>query len=116
MIEYNDEYGAYVLEFDDVIVCWDEEPDENGEQLAEEVRNAYLGNIRHIAAVIFDEIKDIFPVSDIDDVIAKLGRPQIDPDNGQVSYCENQFDDMHTISFEYTDDEFNEIEYVSVDG
>ena len=38
------------------------------------------------------------------------------PDNGQVTYCESRFDDGHIISFEYLDDDFNEIQYVSVDG
>ena len=116
MIDYNEEYGAYLIEFDDAVICWDDEPDDGCMQTAEDVRNAYQNNIRHIAEVIYDEIKDMFDLADADEVIAKLGRPMIYPDNGQVTYCDSRFDDMHIISFEYLDDTFDEIEYVSVDG
>lgn len=58
----------------------------------------------------------MFDITDVDEVVSKLGKPQIYPDNRQVSYCENSFDDAHIISFEYLDDEFNEIEYVLIDG
>ena len=40
MIEYNDEYGAYALELDDMTICWDDEPDDSAEQMAESVREA----------------------------------------------------------------------------
>lgn len=115
MIEYNEEYGAYTIEFDDVVICWQDEPDD-GSQIAEDVRNAYNHNIRHIAETIYDEIKDMFDVKDVDEVISKLGKPMIDPDNGQVTYCNSSFDTIHVISFEYLDDAFNDIQYVSVDG
>ena len=113
---FNDDIGAYTLEFDDVIICWEEEPENDYEEYANDVRNAYNRNIKHIAEAIFDEIKDMFDIKDVDEVISKLGKPQIDPDNGQVVYCESSFDDSHIITLEYLDDEFNEIEYVSVDG
>lgn len=116
MLNYNDDYEAYVLEFDDAIICWEEEPDKDYEEIANDIRQSYNRNIKHIAETIYDEIKDMFDIADVDEVISKLGKPQINPDNGQVVYCENSFDDTHIISFEYLDDEFNEIEYVSVDG
>ena len=116
MLKYNDDYEAYILEFEDVIFCWYEEPDENYEEIANALRKAYNRNIRHIAEAIYAEIKDIFDVTDVDEVISKLGKPQIYPDNGQVTYCEQTFDDSHIIDFEYLDDEFNEIEYISIDG
>ena len=116
MIGYNDEYDAYVIEFDDAVICWNEEPEADCEQTAAEVREVYLRNIEAIAAVIYDEIKTIFQVSGVDEVIKKLGRPQIHPDDGQVTYCEHSFDDQHIISFEYLDDAFEDIQYVAVDG
>lgn len=116
MIAYNEELDAYAVELDDAVICWDDEPEEHGEQIADAVRSAYYRNIKHIAEVIYDEIKDTFDVSGVDDVISKLGKPMIYPDNGQVTYCESRFDDGHIISFEYLDDDFNEIQYVSVDG
>lgn len=116
MLEYNDDYEAYILEYEDVIICWEEEPDEGYEKIANDVRNAYNRNMKHIAEAIYGEIKEMFDITDVDEVISKLGKPQIYPDNGQVAYCENSFDDAHIISFEYLDDEFNEIEYVLIDG
>ena len=116
MIHYSEEYKAYVIEFDDAVVLWDDEPDNSCAQVAEDVRKAYYNNIRHIAEVIYDEINGIFDVEDADDVISKLGKPIIAPDKCQVTYCECTFDDMHIISFEYMDDEFTDIDYVAVDG
>ena len=116
MVEYNEEYDAYAVEFDDAVICWDDEPEDDCRQIAETVRNAYFRNLSHIAEAIFDEIKDMPDVKDKDDVIAKLGKPLIYPDNGQVTFCECEFDDAHIISFEYLDDEFDEIQYVSIDG
>ena len=116
MLHYNDDYEAYVLDLEDVMICWEEEPDEDYEQIANEIRQCYHRNIGHIAETVYAEIKDMFDVADVDEVISKLGKPQINPDNGQVVYCESSFDDTHIISFEYSADEFHEIEYVSVDG
>lgn len=116
MIKFSNEYGAYALELNDMTICWDDEPDDSAEQMAESVREAYHRNIRIIAEAVYDEIKDMFDVQDVDEVIAKLGKPVINPDNGEVTYTESSFDDIHVISFEYLDDEFNEIQYVSVDG
>ncbi len=116
MIEFNDEIGAYVIEYDDAFICWEEEPDDDYQKIADDVRNAYNRNIKHIAKAVFTEIKEIFNVADVEEVIAKLGKPQIYIDNEQVVYCENSFDDTHIISFEYSDNEFKDIQYVSVDG
>ena len=32
------------------------------------------------------------------------------------TYCEQTFDDIHIFSFEFLDDEFNEMQYFSIDG
>ena len=116
MLKFDADIGAYVLKFDDAIICWEEEPEDDHEEYANDVRKAYNSNIKHIAETIYDEIKEMFDIKDVDEVVSKLGKPQIYPDDGQVVYCESSFDDSHIITFEYTDDEFNEIEYVSVDG
>ena len=116
MIGYNEEIGAYTIEYDDVIVCWDEEPDEDCRKQADAVRKAYNEHVRDIAQVIYDETGEFFGVSDVDEVIAKLARPQIYPDNGQVVYCEHTLDNEHIITFEYSADDFSDIEYVAVDG
>ena len=52
----------------------------------------------------------------MEEIEEKLGKPMIDIDNGQVTYCEQTFDDIHIFSFEFLDDEFNEMQYFSIDG
>ena len=116
MAEYNENIGAYVIEYDDVIICWDDDPGEDCKKQADAVRKAYNNNIRNIAQVIYDETGEFFGVTDVEDVIEKLARPQIYPDNGQVVYCEHTLDNEHIITFEYIGDDFSDIGYVAVDG
>jgi hypothetical protein len=52
---------------------------------------------------------------DLDEVIEKLGIPQIDPEVGEVAYCEQTFDYEHVISFEFMDD-FEEIDNIALNG
>ena len=116
MLKYNEDYEAYILESDDMIFCWNEDPGDKYDETASALKTAYTGNIKHIAKCIYDELKGVLDITDIDEVISKLGRPRIDPDIGQVVYCENRFDGSHIISFEYYDDKFEDIEFVTVDG
>ena len=116
MLVFEEELEAYVCELEDVYVCWDEEPEDDYEEVAISVRNAYINNIKHIAETIYEEVKNIFNVENADEVISKIGKPHIFPDNGQVEYTESLFDSEHLISFEYLDDTFDDIQYVSVDG
>lgn len=116
MIQYSDKYGAYVFETNNIIFCWDEKPGEDAEKIATRTADFYLENIDNIAQYIFDEIQDTFEVSGIEEVKEKIGRPKINIENGQVTYCEQQFDDMHIFSFEYMDDEFQELVYFAIDG
>ena len=46
----------------------------------------------------------------------KLGKPTIDYENGRVDYCEQTFDDFHIFSFEFYDDNFEDLQYFSIDG
>lgn len=116
MIQYSDKYGAYAFETNNVVICWDEKPGEDAEEIATRTADLYLKNIDNIAQYILDEIQDTFEVSDINEVKEKISRPIINIDNGQVTYCEQLFDDMHIFSFEYMDDEFQELEYFAIDG
>ena len=116
MLKYNDDYEAYVFESDDMMICWNEYPGDNYEENARALKTAYNRNITHIAECIYDELKDVLDFASVDEVASKLGKPQINPDIGQVIYCENRFDGSHIISFEYYDEEFEDIEFVAIDG
>ena len=52
----------------------------------------------------------------LDEVIENLGIPQINPERCEVVYCEQTFDDEHIITFEFLDDDFEEIENICLDG
>ena len=116
MLKYNVDQEAYILESDDMMVCWDEYPGDNYQEIAAALKTAYCQNISHIAKCIFDEVKSVLGLTSVDEVISKLGRPQIYPDIGQVFYCENRFAGSHIIYFEYYDDEFEDIDFVTIEG
>lgn len=116
MVKYDDELEQYVLKYKDMIFCWDDEPDEDQIETAGELRKSYNKNKKNIAKAIYeDSIKDIFGEMDLDEVIEKLGIPQIEPEAGEVAYCEQTFDYEHVISFEFMDD-FEEIDNIALNG
>ncbi|MBQ8976813.1 MAG: hypothetical protein IJ078_05280 [Succinivibrionaceae bacterium] len=121
MIDYNEDTLAYTVEFDELYVCWDDEPEDEEicERTAGDLRKAYLANINKIAETIKPELVETYgdEVSGMsnDQIIKKLGKPQIYPDSGQVDYVEQEFDDVHVISFEF-DDDFSCIDNITIDG
>ncbi len=117
MIAFNETYDAYMLELDGILFRWDEKPDASAEADAAQAARAYHKNIRKVASFLIDDlIRDIWGFSDPDQVIAKLGRPQIALGLHQVVYSEHLFDKLHVISFEYLDDEFLRLQAVDLDG
>ncbi len=62
------------------------------------------------------DLQEIYPNIDVEIVKASLGRPTIDFDNGTVDYLEQTLDNEHIFSFEVMDDNFNELQYFSIDG
>ena len=117
MIPFNETYDAYMLELDGILFRWDEQPDAAAEAAAAGAAKAYHKNIRKIAEFLIDDlIRDIWGISDPDQVIARLGRPQIALGIRQVVYAEHLFDNLHVISFEYLDDEFLRLQAVDLDG
>ncbi len=117
MVAFDETYDAYMLEQDGVLFRWEDKPDAEAEAAAARTAAAYHTNIRKIAGfLINDLIRDIWGISDPEQVIARLGRPQIVPALRQVVYCEHLFDKLHVISFEYLDDEFQRLQAVDLDG
>ena len=117
MITFNEVYDAYILEQDGILFRFEEQPDAEAEAAAARSAAAYHRNIRAIAEFLIDDlIRDIWGISNPDQVIAMLGRPQIAPGLRQVVYSEHLFDKLHVISFEYLDDEFLRLQAVDLDG
>ena len=46
----------------------------------------------------------------------KLGKPMIEISYGRVTYLEHTLDQTHILSFNYFDDEFNDLKYFAIDG
>lgn len=117
MVKFDDELGEYVQEYKDMIFCRDDVPDEEEIETVEALKRAYNKNKKIIAKAIYEDlVKDIFGEMTLDEVIENLGIPQINPERCEVVYCEQTFDDEHIITFEFLDDDFEEIENICLDG
>ena len=82
MVAFDENYDAYMLELDGVLFRWEEKPDAAAEKAAERAAAAYHKNLRRIAEFLIDDlIRDIWGISDPEQVIARLsgdtGRPLI---------------------------------------
>ena len=99
---YNERYCDYRLLYEGLEFCWDEEP--SGD---------YLDTVK----VLAKDIQEMYDESiTIDDVKERIGIPQIDPELGTVTYCEQTFDYTHIFCFEFGDDEFEDLDYFAIDG
>lgn len=66
---------------------------------------------------MLDDIREMYDeFITIDDVKERIGIPQIDPELGTVTYCEQTFDYTHIFIFEFWDDEFENLNYFAIDG
>lgn len=111
------EKEEYTLELENCIICWDEKPETDVSDYAKKINDNYMENINSIAIAINKEIGDFFgKVFSVDELISKLGKPQIYIDNGQAVYCDHELDQTHIISFEFLADDFSNIHYISIDG
>lgn len=115
MIDIVFENDEYICEYNNIIFCWDEEPEEIVEDEMKKIAEAYHSSIERIATFILEEIKDIYEVASVEEVIQKIGVPRIDLDMEQVTYCEQSFDDIHIFSFEFADN-FERLMYFAIDG
>ena len=105
----------FEYEAENLLFEWDKEP-ENIEEIVKPMIETYKKNLNHIAEEIFKEVKDIFGVQSVEQVIEQLGQPTIDAENGIITYCEHTMDDVHIITVEFADDNFSEVQFVSIDG
>ena len=116
MIKFNDEQGAYTLEIGEIVFRWEKEPAEDYENQAKIIAANYKSNLSRIIEFMHTDIQEMYGNISLEEIEEKLGKPMIDIDNGQVTYCEQTFDDIHIFSFEFLDDEFNEMQYFSIVG
>ena len=68
--------------------------------------------VRHIAP----DLKEMYGVTNPEEIKSKLGKPVIDLTMGEINYLEHTFDYEHIFTLEYLDDEFKQLSHFSVDG
>lgn len=115
-MEFSEELGQYIFEYNGLIFAWNEEPEKGGMERAKTLAQTYNSRLDAIIAFMTPDIVNVFGPFSPDEIKARLGKPVIDCSNGQVSYLEQSFDDMHIFTFEFLDDEFMDLEYFSIDG
>ena len=80
------------------------------------ISEKYNAQLDSIVEFMMLDITAAFGDFSTDEIKEKLGKPVIDYDNGQVNYLEQSFDDIHIFTFEFMDDEFQDLKYFSMDG
>ena len=115
-MEFREDIGQYVFEYEGLIFAWDEEPEEDIQDTVKTLANNYFKHLDGIIDFMLPDIKEIYGQVTVEDVKRNLGRPIVDYDNGKVTYCEQSFDDCHIFEFEFMDDAFEKLQYFSIDG
>lgn len=115
-MEFDEALGQFALEYNGMIFAWDEEPEDGYIEHVKTIAENYNMHLSSIVEFMMPEITEIFGDFSLDEVKEKLGKPVIDYDRGQVIYLEQSFDDMHIFTVEFTDDEFEDLAYFSIDG
>ena len=116
MINFDEELELYTTDIAGVIFTWEEEPPKDAEEQAAAAAANYRERLPEIIAFMLPSLRQMYGEVTAEEAARKIGRPSIDLDAGQVSYCEQRFDDMHIFSFEFSGDDFQELDYLSIDG
>ena len=106
----------YISEIDGIIFASDNEFSKEREESLKLLADKYWSNLDSIVEFMIPDLQEVYGDVNAEMVKEKLGRPTINFDNGTVDYCEQSFDDMHIFSFEFSDDEFKNLQYFSIDG
>ena len=116
MMEFDEDLEQFTLEYNGTLFVWDEEPKENYMEQVKTLSENYHTHLNSIIEFMLPGITNIFGSFSPDEIKKKLGRPAIDYENGQVNYLESSFDKIHIITFEFLDEEFEHLQYFSVNG
>ena len=76
----------------------------------------YLSNLDKIVKLMLPDIQDIYGKTTAKEVKNKLGKPRIDLGRWLVTYPEQSFDGVHIFEFEFSDEEFEDIDNFVIDG
>ena len=115
-MNFDESLEMYVCEIEGVIFAFEEEQTGDYEENLKSIAEKYWNKIDTIVDFMLSDLQDMYGDVDADDVKENLGKPIIDLDRGQVDYCEQTFDDIHIFSFEFVDNDFDELQYFAIDG
>ena len=115
-MRFDEELEQFVFEYHGLIFAWDEGPEGDYMEQIKAIAEKYNARLDSILEFMMPDIVEIFRDYNTDEIKKKLGRPVINYDNGQINYLEQSFDDVHIFTFEFLDDEFQDLKYFSMDG
>ena len=115
-MKFDEALEQFVFEYNGLIFAWDEEPDGDYMERVKAISEKFHAQLDSIIGLMMPDIIEVFGDFSVDEVKERLGKPVIDCDNGQVNYFEQSFDDTHIFTFEFMDDEFQNLQNFSIDG
>ncbi|HFU4500249.1 TPA: hypothetical protein ACGPA6_000059 [Streptococcus suis] len=115
MFQFNSKNNQFEQEINNIIFVTDE-LFENCEQISQDIALIYESRLPAIAQFLLDEdIEAFIGPSEVQMIIAGLGRPIIDISKCLISYCENTLDYSHIIDVEF-DGILSRFDYMGFDG
>ncbi len=113
---YNERYCDYRLLYEGLEFCWDEKPSCDYLDTVKVLAKITIKILIRLQLLCLKTFKMYDESITIDDVKERIGIPQIEPELGTVTYCEQTFDYTHIFCFEFWDDEFEDLDYFAIDG
>ncbi|MCI9376781.1 MAG: hypothetical protein HFF85_10320 [Oscillibacter sp.] len=114
MFQYDADSDAYLAERNGVLfLC--EEPSGELERFAEALAACYERRRSDIARHMLPRLTRIYGDLSAGQLMAALGKPQIDLDRNVITYLEHTLDDVHIFEVEFQG-MLEEFLYVSIDG
>ena len=114
MFQYSEDEELYLAVVDGVEFVSEEEPELSDEEVRD-LAERYQENLPRILDFMLPALEEFYGKLDKAELPKALGRPRIDLDTSEVSYCEHTLDESHTIGFEFYDD-IETLENLAIDG
>lgn len=115
-MDFNEDLQQYVFENENILFVWDEEPGDDYLETVNKLTKNYYDQLDGIIEFMLPDLIEMYGPVEPEEVKAKLGKPLIDHDRGQLMYLDHTFDYEHIFTIEYSDDEFKALQYFVVDG
>lgn len=114
MFEYDEKYEEFFAEIDGVkFVC--DEVEEDFEELAKRLAESYRQRVTAVADFMLPDIIEMYGEMTRDDLIGKLGKPQVDLGVNVLYYLEHTLDNSHVIEMEF-EGSFENFFYLAING